>query len=89
MDKVLINKVIENLELSVENLYQENKKEAMSKIAEQIPSIAAIVSEVEDKEMQTKLLGILSEMLPAMEENDTTLLADLINYELIDFLKSL
>ena len=52
-----------------------------------IPNLSLIASGIQDEALQQRLItDALSPILSAMEEEDGTLLADLITYELVELL---
>lgn len=78
--KQLIQFISETSEL----LYQQKITEGYEKLNQVIQELTTYVTQITDVEQQNELLVTLKETLSAMEEKDTTLLADLLQYELIE-----
>ncbi len=72
------------IETIAELLYQEKKDDAYAGISKLVPELVAYTGGIEDAEKQQKLTEILGNALSAMEEEDLTLLADILQYDLID-----
>lgn len=81
MNKELLR---EELEHVTELFYQQKSKEGYEKLQILLADISLYVSNVQDEEQQQELLETLTEALNAMEEKDTTLLADILKYELLE-----
>lgn len=81
MNKTLL---CEELEQVTELFYQQKSKEGYEKLQELLADISLYVSGVEDDAKQQELLETLTEALDAMEQRDTTLLADILKYELLE-----
>lgn len=81
--------LIEVLEKVSELLYQENFAVAYDILAKCLPFMSTCLEEMKDQQMQRELLDALTEAIKAMEENDYTLLADILQYEIVERLKSI
>lgn len=81
MNKELLK---EELEQVTEMFYQQKSKEGYEKLQVLLADISLYVSGVQDEEQQQELLETLTEALDAMEQKDTTLLADILKYELLE-----
>ena len=76
-----IREVIERI---AELLYQEKKDEAYAEISQLIPMLMGYTSDIQDEEKKTKLVNVLGSALEAMEQEDLTLLADILQYDLVE-----
>ncbi len=65
-------------------LYQQKIKEGYDKLNQLIQDLSVYISGITDEEQQQALLEALKEALSAMQENDITMLADILQYELAD-----
>lgn len=81
MNKELLR---EELEQVTELFYQQKSKEGYERLQVLLADISLYVSGVQDEEQQQELLETLTEALDAMEQRDTTLLADILKYELLE-----
>lgn len=81
--------LIEVLNKIVDFLYQEKRKEAYGILIKCLPILSEVLSEVEDQEKQRAITEALQSALDAMEEDDITLLADILQYELIEELEEI
>lgn len=81
--------LLEVLEKLTELLYQERKNEAYGILIKCLPVMSTLFVELEDKELQQELIVSLGEAVEAMENNDCTLLADILQYDVIDKLKEI
>lgn len=79
--------LLEVLEKLAELLYQERKDEAYGILIKCLPIMSNLFVEIEDAALQQELIAALNEAANAMENNDCTLLADILQYEIIDRLK--
>ena len=83
MDKKDVQAVIEEITTVTELLYQENVTEGYGKLAALLRHIMSITAEITDEAEQTSFVEILNPALEAMEAQDATLLADILQYDLI------
>lgn len=83
MDKKDVQAVIEEITAVTELLYQENVTEGYGKLAALLRHIMSITAEITDEAEQTSFVEILNPALEAMEAQDATLLADILQYDLI------
>ncbi|MBO5468248.1 MAG: hypothetical protein J6A03_00700 [Lachnospiraceae bacterium] len=81
--------LIEVLEKVSELLYQENFAVAYDILAKSLPFLSSCLEDMKDQQMQRELLDALTEAVGAMEEQDATLLADILQYEIVERLKSI
>lgn len=90
MDKVFLTETKEKLNDVADELYKGNVTEGIADMGAVLPNIASIAECIESEELQQKLLvEVLTPALEAMENNDGALLADIISYELVEFIESL
>ena len=90
MDKFFLSEMKEKLNGIADKLYKGNVNEGISDMGTVLPDIANIAEAVDTEELQQKLLvDVLTPALEAMENKDGTLLADIISYELIEFIENL
>ena len=87
MDQERLSQVIDILTQVSDLLYQENIEYAYKMLAIILKELEEVISMVEEEtvriEMKEKLMGALQ----AMEERDYILLADIIQYEVVEHLK--
>ncbi len=81
--------LIEVLEKVAELLYQEKYQQAYGILIKCLPFLSEILTEMQDMELQQELLQSLTEAVGAMESNDYTLLADILQYDIIDKMKEM
>ncbi len=81
--------LIEVLEKVSELLYQENFAVAYDVLAKCLPFLSGCLEDMKDQQMQRELLDALTEAVSAMEDQDATLLADILQYEIVERLKSI
>lgn len=81
--------LIEVLEKVSEFLYQENYPMAYDILTKCLPFMATCLEEIKDEQLQRELLDALTQAVTAMEEKDYTLLADILQYEIIERFKSI
>ena len=83
MEQELIQDTKETL-LTIADILYQGRVSAMNGV---IPNLSLIASGIQDEALQQRLItDALSPILSAMEEEDGTLLADLITYELVELL---
>ncbi len=82
-----MNQIREEIDKIAELLYQEKKDEAYVGIQGLIPMLMEYTSSIQDADKQQTLLGILGSALEAMEQEDLTLLADILQYDLAEELE--
>lgn len=88
MNNILIGNVIEILERIAELLYQENLKEAYVTLGATLPQLDEIALGM-DADNRVSMRDNLYKALEAMENQDSILLADIIQYELIEMLQDI
>lgn len=84
MNQERLEEVIGILTKISDFLYQENIKPAYLHLIRIIPSFEQVVAEIPEEEERTALAEKLGEALTAMEEEDYTLLADMLQYDIIE-----
>lgn len=89
MDQSLLRNVEGNLSQVVDLLYQENITMAYKILAVTLPTLEQLLIQITDEALQKELIEKLQSALEAMEEQDNTLLADIITYELLEQLQKL
>ena len=87
MDKESLNNMKEKLEGVADILYKGDTMDGIAHMSNVIPDIAAIASDMPDEEARQEMIdNALAPLLEAMEQEDGTLMADIISYELIPLL---
>ena len=81
--------LIEVLNKIIELLYQEEVNTAYGFLVRCLPILSGFIGDMEDKELQKEIMASLEEAVTAMENNDYTLLADIMQYDLIDKLEQI
>lgn len=76
--------LLDVLKRIVELLYQENEQEAYRLLIPCLPVMSEYIAKVENKEEQTLIMNVLAQVLDAMEEKDYTLMADILQYDLME-----
>ena len=66
-----------------ELLYQENRNEAYGLLIKCLPVLSSRIEQLPDENKRAEILEVLKTALDAMEADDATLLADILQYELI------
>lgn len=80
MDKEVFR---QKLEAVIELLYQQNMQNAYRGMTEILPMIEAIIGE-QSAGVQVELTQVMKDALEAMEQGDMTLLADILQYDLLE-----
>lgn len=80
MDKKQIKNEIEHIS---ELLYQQNIGEAYAELAVVIPRLEAVLATYEE-DVKAEFADVLRSALDAMEQQDLTLLGDILQYEIIE-----
>ena len=87
MEQELIRETKEELLSIADTLYQGLVSDGIVSMNQVIPNLSMIASQIQDESLQSRLVSdALSPLLSAMEEEDGTLMADLITYELVEIL---
>ncbi|MCM1178983.1 MAG: hypothetical protein NC347_01910 [Clostridium sp.] len=81
--------LLEVLNAITEFLYQEKKNDAYGLLARCLPILSSFLEEMTDIGLQTEIKDALQEAMEAMEADDVTLLADILQYEVIERLATL
>lgn len=79
--------LISELNLCAEYLYQEKNQEGYGKLVAILPQLESVLVNLEGTE-QLEFMKTLQEILGVMENGDNTLLADMIQYEMIEQLQT-
>lgn len=83
MNQEKLKQIVCIMEQVTDLLYQENIMPAYTGLVAVLPQLEEIIMDL-DKETQQELTGKLQSALTAMESGDNTLLADILQYELIE-----
>ena len=83
MEQELIQDTKETLLTIADILYQGRVSDGIAAMNGVIPNLSLIASGIQDEALQQRLI---TDALSPMEEEDGTLLADLITYELVELL---
>ena len=87
MEQELIQDTKETLLTIADILYQGRVSDGIAAMNGVIPNLSLIAAGSQDDALQQRLItDALAPILSAMEEEDGTLLADLITYELVELL---
>ncbi|MBQ9936668.1 MAG: hypothetical protein IJO70_12535 [Lachnospiraceae bacterium] len=80
----------EKLSNIADTLYKGDTTLGMAMMGTVINDLAAVAMKIEDEELKNRYINDgLTQALSAMENNDGTLLADVISYELIEVIDAL
>lgn len=82
-----MEQIREEIEHVAELLYQEKKDDAYEGIRGLVPVLMEYTDGIQDEDRQKRLAGILGSALEAMEQEDLTLLADILQYDLVEELE--
>lgn len=85
MDKELIKHNLQNI---TDLLYQQNMQESYAQLAWLLPQMEQWIA-CSEEEQQKELTDILQSALEAMEQMDLTLLADILQYDLLEKLEEI
>ena len=83
MNQELIEQVKDMLSQIIDLLYQENITPAYTGLAAVLPQLERAIAQLEP-EIQQELVEKLQQALEAMENGDSTLLADILQYEILE-----
>lgn len=86
MDQAQLSMVTEQLLQVTERLYQEDFASAYSELVVLLPQLEGVIAQFEE-EKQKDMAEKLGSALEAMESGDNTLLADILQYEVLEQLK--
>lgn len=81
--------LLEILNKVTELLYQENYNDAYGILIKCLPLMGVYIGEIQDETLQREVMNALEDAIAAMENNDYTLLADILQYEFIEKLEAL
>lgn len=83
MEKTKVQAVIDEIGAVSELLYQENFTEGYAKLASLLREIIHMTADITDETEQAAFVAVLQPALEAMEAKDATLLADILQYDLV------
>ena len=90
MDKEAIVQLKEQIKNIADTLYTGETIKGIAGMGEIIPELALVATHIEDDELKERYVNdVLAPALEAMENKDGLLLADVINYELMDILEEM
>lgn len=81
--------LLEVLGKVTELLYQENYNDAYGILIKCLPLMGAYIGDIKDEDVQKDVMHALEEAVGAMENSDYTLLADVLQYDVIEKLEAL
>lgn len=81
--------LLEVLGKVTELLYQESYNEAYGILIKCLPVMGVYIGEIQDETIQREVMDALTEAVSAMENSDYTLLADILQYDVIEKLDAL
>ena len=81
--------LLDVLKKVTELLYQEDYNKAYGLLIKCLPIMGVCIEEIEDKGLQREVLDSLTEAIEAMENNDYTLLADILQYDVLEKLETI
>ena len=86
MNQNKVKQVIDELTRVTDLLYQENITPAYAQLIATLPELEKVIMPL-NQETQQELMEKLQSALSAMEDGDNTLLADILQYEILEQLK--
>ena len=89
MEKERLKVAIEQLTAIADDMYKGEINQGMASMVEVIPIIAEILGELSQEQQDEFVNDALKPALNAMEEKDSTTLADIISYEIVPVLEGL
>lgn len=81
--------ITDNLIQIAEFLYQENIPIAYQQLRVALPTLETVINEIEQEETRNLMKDKLLQALKAMEDEDYILLADTIQYEIVEELQNI
>lgn len=81
--------LLEILSQVTELLYQENYNQAYGILVKCLPLMGVYIADIQDQNVQREIMDALTEAVSAMENNDYTLLADVLQYDVIEKLEAI
>lgn len=87
MNQIQLKNVLDILSQVTDLLYQENLKPAYMTLAAVLPQLEEVITGIKDEDAQGELTEKLRDALGAMETGDNTLLADMLQYDIMEQLK--
>ncbi len=82
-----MEQVINTLTTVTDLLYQENIPVAYRMLYLILPAMEEVIGQIQHEEIQSELKDKLLEALEAMENGDNILLADILQYEILERLR--
>lgn len=87
MKRENVQAVIEEINNVAELFYQENFEEGYRKLTVLLRNIMALTTDITEEAEQASFVEVLKPALEAMEAKDATLLADILQYDLVEKLE--
>lgn len=81
--------LLDVLKKITELLYQEDYNTAYGLLVKCLPIMGVYIEEIENQDLQREILDALTQAIAAMEDNDYTLLADVLQYDVIEKLETI
>ena len=81
--------LLDVLKKITELLYQERVNQAYDFLVKCLPHMGVMIGDIQDETLQREIMDSLTEAVGAMEENDYTLLADILQYDVIEKIESM
>lgn len=83
MEKTKVQAVIDGIGVVTELLYQEKFTEGYARLSSLLREMIALTADITDEAEQAAFVAVLQPALEAMEAQDATLLADILQYDLV------
>ena len=84
-----MNELLNELKEITELLYQEKIAKANGKLLETLALLAKYIERIENNVLQQEIICSLNEAVIAMEKEDYTLLADILQYDIMEKIESM
>lgn len=88
MDQDMLKQLVDAIRQIVDLLYQENIEAGYKVLSIVLPYLERMIVETDNTEFQNELKEKLEEALHAMEDGDNILLADIMQYEVLEMIES-
>ncbi|HCJ09069.1 MAG TPA: hypothetical protein DHV96_12140 [Lachnospiraceae bacterium] len=88
MDQDMLKQLVDAIRQIVDLLYQENIEAGYKALYIVLPYLERMIVETDNTEFQNELKEKLEEALHAMEDGDNILLADIMQYEVLEIIES-
>lgn len=89
MEKERLAEAIEKLNAIANTIYKGEITQGMADMAGVIPTLAEVAGELSEEQQDAFVNDALKPALEAMEDNDGTMIADIISYEIVPMLEQL